>query len=287
MPTPARGRRRTVPDARSAPACRSRSVATASRARGAAASSSGVDVVIADDGLQNPALARDVEICVIDGAAPLRQRPPAAGRAAARAAGAAGDDRVPRLQRRRRAGRRNPDAPRSATCAVAGRAAAQRAAADVVRRPARARGRRRSAIRSASSTSLRAHGIEVDRRMRSPITTRSSRPISPSATTLPVLMTEKDAIKCAAFARAELLVRAGPRRTAGDILRRRRDRLTGSPRAAGWSERLQRKTADARSHLRARGRCWRFSIPSEVPSVDSCSSSPRRSSAASTERMAG
>jgi len=27
----------------------------------------GVDVVIADDGLQNPALARDVEICVIDG----------------------------------------------------------------------------------------------------------------------------------------------------------------------------------------------------------------------------
>ncbi|MBP6330436.1 MAG: tetraacyldisaccharide 4'-kinase, partial [Dokdonella sp.] len=28
----------------------------------------GVDVIIADDGLQNPALARDLEICVLDGA---------------------------------------------------------------------------------------------------------------------------------------------------------------------------------------------------------------------------
>lgn len=38
------------------------------RARAAALlASEGVDVVIADDGLQNPSLARDVEICVIDG----------------------------------------------------------------------------------------------------------------------------------------------------------------------------------------------------------------------------
>lgn len=40
------------------------------RDRGAAARlllAEGVDVVIADDGLQNPALARDLEICVIDG----------------------------------------------------------------------------------------------------------------------------------------------------------------------------------------------------------------------------
>ncbi len=38
------------------------------RARTAALlASSGVDMVIADDGLQNPSLARDVEICVIDG----------------------------------------------------------------------------------------------------------------------------------------------------------------------------------------------------------------------------
>ena len=38
------------------------------RARAAALlSAHGVDVVIADDGLQNPSLARDIEICVIDG----------------------------------------------------------------------------------------------------------------------------------------------------------------------------------------------------------------------------
>jgi len=57
------------------------------RARTAAMlAESGVDVVIADDGLQNPSLARDVEICVVDGqrrfgngrllpAGPLREPP--------------------------------------------------------------------------------------------------------------------------------------------------------------------------------------------------------------------
>jgi len=49
---------------------RTRAMIAVGRDRPAAARlllDAGVDVIIADDGLQNPALARDVEICVIDG----------------------------------------------------------------------------------------------------------------------------------------------------------------------------------------------------------------------------
>ena len=56
-------------------------------AAGRAAAAAGAQVVIMDDGLQNPSLAKDLSIVVVDARLRLRQRPGDAGRPAARAGG--------------------------------------------------------------------------------------------------------------------------------------------------------------------------------------------------------
>ncbi|MBN8727386.1 MAG: tetraacyldisaccharide 4'-kinase [Xanthomonadales bacterium] len=157
----------------------------------------GADVVVADDGLQNPSLARDVELCVIDGArrlgnglllpaGPLREP---AGRLATV------DFRIC-----------NGGAPLPGEYAMtlAGGEAVTLFAPER-RRPLDAfAGQRVHAVAGIGNperffASLRDHGIEVvphafpDHHAFTPDDLRF-------ADALPVLMTEKDAIKCRAFA---------------------------------------------------------------------------------------
>ncbi len=170
------------------------------RSRAAAASlllGRGVDVVIADDGLQNPSLARDVEICVIDGvrrfgngqllpAGPLRE-------ALARLSafdflvcngGVAADGEVEmRLEGDIAVALAGPVASRP----LASFAGQRVHAVAGIGHPAR------------FFASLRVHGIElVEHAMPDH---HALRPADLDfAERLPVLMTEKDAVKCAEWA---------------------------------------------------------------------------------------
>ena len=159
----------------------------------------GVDVVIADDGLQNPSLARDLEICVIDGrrrfgngrllpAGPLREPMSRLGDIAFRVCngGSAQADEIPM----RLVG--------AMAVAVAGAGGA---------RPLDAfAGQRVHGVAAIGNPerffdSLRAHGIDVV-----PHAFADHRAFAPAdlafADDLPVLMTEKDAVKCMRFASA-------------------------------------------------------------------------------------
>jgi len=158
----------------------------------------GVDVVVADDGLQNPSFARDVEICVVDGrrrfgngrllpAGPLRE--PASRFAAF-------DFRVC-----------NGDAPQAGEIGM--RLAGDVATALAGDAPARAldtfAGARAHGVAAIGDPSrffdaLRARGIEV---VTHPFPDHYAFVAADLdfGDGLPVLMTEKDAVKCASFAR--------------------------------------------------------------------------------------
>ena len=159
----------------------------------------GVNVVIADDGLQNPSLARDMEICVIDGrrrfgngrllpAGPLRESLSRLDTIAFRVCngGLVQADEIPM----RLVG--------AMAVAVAGPAGA---------RPLEAfAGQRVHGVAAIGNPerffdSLRAHGIDVV-----PHAFADHRKFVPAdlafADDLPVLMTEKDAVKCTRFASA-------------------------------------------------------------------------------------
>ncbi|RYD16570.1 MAG: tetraacyldisaccharide 4'-kinase [Lysobacteraceae bacterium] len=157
----------------------------------------GVDVVIADDGLQNPALSREVEICVIDGqrrfgnglllpAGPLREPLARLAQLPLRVCngGAPQQGEVPmRLI--------------GETAVAVGRAAATRPLAAFAGHAVHAV----AAIGNPDRffAGLRAHGIEV-----LPHAFRDHHAFSAHDLAfgdgLPVLMTEKDAVKCTAFA---------------------------------------------------------------------------------------
>lgn len=157
----------------------------------------GVDVVIADDGLQNPSLARDLDICVIDG-----QRRFGNGLLLP-----AGPLREP-LTRLQSIGLRvcNGGAPQAGempmrlvgeTAVAVGRAAATRPLAAFA-------GQQVNAVAAIGNperffAGLRAHGITIV-----PHAFRDHHPFGPAdlafGNDLPVLMTEKDAVKCAPFA---------------------------------------------------------------------------------------
>jgi tetraacyldisaccharide 4'-kinase len=159
----------------------------------------GVDVVIADDGLQNPALSRDIEICVIDGqrrfgnaqllpAGPLREP-------------------ITRLANM-------PLKVCNGGVAQTGETAMRLLgdmAVPVTRKPGvrpleSFSGQRAHAVAAIGNPErffdgLRAHGIEV---VPHPFPDHHSFTASDLAfgDELPVLMTEKDAVKCTAFASA-------------------------------------------------------------------------------------
>jgi tetraacyldisaccharide 4'-kinase len=164
------------------------------RARAAALlAAQGVDVVIADDGLQNPSLARDVEICVVDGqrrfgngrllpAGPLRE--PVARLASVAFRVCNGGSAQAGETAMRLAG--------GMAVAIAGGAAA---------RPLESfAGQRVHGVAAIGNPArffdgLRAHGIEVV-----PHPFPDHHAFAPSdlafGDELPVLMTEKDAVKC-------------------------------------------------------------------------------------------
>lgn len=158
-----------------------------------------VDVVIADDGLQNPALARDVEICVIDGerrfgngrllpAGPLREPVSALDRFTFRVCNG-GHAEQGEFAMQLRGEVAVAIAGATASRSLASFAGEKVHAVAGIGHPAR------------FFASLRAHGIAV---------TEHALPdhhaIAPADVTfddgLPVLMTEKDAVKCVAFASA-------------------------------------------------------------------------------------
>ena len=159
----------------------------------------GVNVVIADDGLQNPALARDVEICVIDG-----QRRFGNGRLLP-----AGPLREP-LERLERIAFRVCNGgiaqPGETPMRLFGEIAVpvERTAAT---RPLEAfAGQRVHAVAAIGNPErfflgLRAHGIEV---LAHPFPDHHAFVAGDFAFAdeLPVLMTEKDAVKCVGFANA-------------------------------------------------------------------------------------
>ncbi len=158
----------------------------------------GVDVVIADDGLQNPALAGDIEICVVDGqrrfgngrllpAGPLREPP----------------DRLARVDFRViNGGDAGPDE-------VSMRLVGERALAllgDAARPLTDFAGQRVHAVAGIGHpprffASLSAHGIEVIEHAFADHHDFSAQDIC-FDDHLPVLMTEKDAIKCRRFAQS-------------------------------------------------------------------------------------
>ena len=157
----------------------------------------GVDVVIADDGLQNPRLGRDLEVCVIDGqrrfgngrllpAGPLREptRRLATVRWRVCNGGVAQPGEVPM----RLAGEVAVPLERSAATRALASFAGQRVHAVAgIGHPAR------------FFAGLAAHGIDV-----LPHAFADHHAFVPADIAfgdgLPVLMTEKDAVKCAAFA---------------------------------------------------------------------------------------
>jgi len=156
-----------------------------------------VDVIIADDGLQNPALARDIEICVIDGerrfgnglllpAGPLREHIDELQRFAFRVCNggtAHGDEISMRLCGDVAVALAGPTASRP----LASFAGSRVHAVAGIGNPAR------------FFASLCAHGIEV---VEHPLPDHHALAAADVtfADMLPVLMTEKDAVKCAAFA---------------------------------------------------------------------------------------
>lgn len=156
-----------------------------------------VDVIIADDGLQNPALARDIEICVIDGdrrfgnglllpAGPLREPVAALDRFAFRVCngGAAKVGEVPMQLR--------------------GEIAVALAGSTVSRPLSSFAGGAVHAVAGIGNPArffagLRVHGIEVIEHALPDHHAITAGDIT-FADELPVLMTEKDAVKCVAFA---------------------------------------------------------------------------------------
>ena len=157
----------------------------------------GVDVVIADDGLQNPALVRDIEICVIDGrrrfgnqrllpAGPLREPMARLQDIAFRVCN--GGSAQPGEIAMRLVGEVAVPVARNAGTRPLESFAGQRVhAVAAIGNPAR------------FFTSLAAHGIEV---MAHPFADHHAfRPADLAfGDDLPVLMTEKDAVKCTSFA---------------------------------------------------------------------------------------
>ncbi len=158
----------------------------------------GVDLVIADDGLQNPALARDLEICVIDGrrrfgngrllpAGPLREPLSRLASIPFRVCngGTPGPGEIPMTL----------DGDTAVALADAG-----------VRRPlADFAGQRVHAVAAIGNpqrffASLQARGIEV---VAHPFPDHHAFSVEDFSFDdgLPLLMTEKDAVKCAPFAR--------------------------------------------------------------------------------------
>ena len=161
----------------------------------------GVDVVIADDGLQNPALVGDIEICVIDGrrrfgnqrllpAGPLREP-------------------LARLQDIAfRVCNGGSAQPGEIPMRLVGEVAVPVACSAGTRPLESFAGRRVHAVAAIGHparffTSLAAHGIEV---VAHPFADHHAfaRQDLAFGDDLPVLMTEKDAVKCTAFATANL-----------------------------------------------------------------------------------
>ena len=159
----------------------------------------GADVVIADDGLQHYALARDVEICVVDGArrfgnarllpaGPLREP-------LSRLASVdfivcnGGEPRAGEIAMRLRGGSAIELVDPSSTRALHSFAGHRVHAVAGIGNPVR------------FFTMLRAHGVEP---VEHPFPDHHAYLESDLAfeDSLPVLMTEKDAVKCAGFARA-------------------------------------------------------------------------------------
>ena len=205
-----------------------------------------MEVILADDGLQHLRLARDCEIVVIDGmrgfgngrllpAGPLRE--PAArlrqadvvvvnGRSehAALARAAAACD--PRHGARRAAGRRRHRRRR----------AARRPLADF-------RGQRVHAVAGIGNPArffalLRAHGLEICEHAFPDHHALAAAELA-FGDEVPVLMTEKDAVKCALVRRRAAVVRAGRRAArrgdARELLARVLAKVRGSCAASGGS----------------------------------------------------
>ncbi|HEY0231045.1 MAG TPA: tetraacyldisaccharide 4'-kinase [Dokdonella sp.] len=159
----------------------------------------GVDVVIADDGLQNPALARDIEICVVDGqrrfgnerllpAGPLREPLSRLATIAFRICngGAAQADEIPMR--------------------LVGEMAVQMTAAPGTRPLESFAGQRVHAVAAIGNPArffdgLRAHGIDVVPHGFPDHHAFVAADLA-FGDDAPVLMTEKDAVKCLAFATA-------------------------------------------------------------------------------------
>ncbi len=183
----------------------------------------GVDqVILADDGLQHLRLARDCEIVVIDGradfgngrllpAGPLREpRIARARQADALVVNGAREHRIPLRGVRAGAGRDGCCGCRSV---AAERVQAGRLGADPLPHLEAFRGHRctrspESAIRSVFSADLRACGMEIIEHPFPDHHAFSAADLD-FADGLPVLMTEKDAVKCRAFAGPTAVVRAG------------------------------------------------------------------------------
>lgn len=161
----------------------------------------GVDVVICDDGLQNPSLERDVEICVIDGerrfgngrllpAGPLRE--PVARLATC--------DFVVCNGGQARAGETAMRLRGDTVVALAGSPASRPLASFAGQRVHAVAGIGHPARFFAS---LRAHGIDLIEHALPDHHAIGTADLD-FGDDLPVLMTEKDAVKCAAFADARM-----------------------------------------------------------------------------------
>ncbi|HEX7768620.1 MAG TPA: tetraacyldisaccharide 4'-kinase, partial [Dokdonella sp.] len=157
----------------------------------------GVDVVIADDGLQNPSLGRDVEVCVIDG-----QRRFGNGLLLP-----AGPLREP-LERLRQIALRvcNGGAPQAGETPMrlAGETAVAVARSTATRPLAAFAGQQVHAVAGIGNpgrffAGLRAHGIAIVPHAFPDHHAFSAADLA-FGDGLPVLMTEKDAVKCTPFA---------------------------------------------------------------------------------------
>ena len=183
--------------------------ATGSRPREGRGCRSGADIVLCDDGLQHLALMRDCEIVVIDGQrgfgngcllprGPLRETPAAAAprerRGGQRRRSRAPDSQLPRFVTRThfamnmRPGDARPVSGGASLRALASFRGAGVHAVAAIGNPQR------------FFDTLRERGLTLLRTSDARSSRRSSRAISNFGDNLPVLMTEKDAVKCAAFA---------------------------------------------------------------------------------------
>ena len=203
----------------------------------------GVDVILADDGLQHLRLARDCELVVVDGArgfgngwllpaGPLREPVTQAAKAdliivnGAPVAPVTGGVHRARRQIARaddaHAGQRRPD----------GRAVGHAAARELPRREGARGGRHRQPAALLFATCARAGWTSSS--IPFPIITASPPPTLTFGDGAPVLMTEKDAVKCRAFARRPAMVRARDRALQRRACQRAaRTRKLGSPSARG------------------------------------------------------